>query len=184
MNFERLRVSVDYWNEVAPEGATCLIDKGFFVKWEDGEEYNNYLSEGDLLKGWVLEDSFRSLTDYRDEGVWHIIKKPAPVGSEEGHPPVREECEYRKVGNRWRGELCTPIHFAEDLDRAWLKFEDHSSGIYVLSAYEFRPAGTYQFEVERLEVVNLAFRSLSQTGKIVQALGELYDKGMLKKAES
>ena len=33
MNFERMKVDVSYWNKMAPEGATCLIDKSFFVKW-------------------------------------------------------------------------------------------------------------------------------------------------------
>jgi hypothetical protein len=40
IDLERLAVDADYWDEVAPEGASHLINEYYFVKWVDKIEYN------------------------------------------------------------------------------------------------------------------------------------------------
>jgi hypothetical protein len=38
VDMARLKVDAKYWDEVAPEGATHLIDGERFAKWVDGRE--------------------------------------------------------------------------------------------------------------------------------------------------
>jgi len=147
----------------------------------DGSEWNNYLLDSDTCKGWVLEEDYRPLSDYKDENMWHVIEKPACAWNGKGYPPAGQDCEWRLRNQPWNGQLCTPVHFAEDLDRAWLKFHDRScNGLYVLSAYEFRPAGVYEMDMARREAIDTAFASLTQFRDAEQVLGDLYDSGLLK----
>lgn len=74
IDIERLSVDADYWNAVAPEGATHLIDEHRFVKWIYGAEYEFSIYGQDK---WSPAMNSYSLEDYANENIWQVLANPA-----------------------------------------------------------------------------------------------------------
>jgi hypothetical protein len=88
IDLERLAVDADYWDEVAPEGATHFMYSEKFVKWVDGVELSFYVSSE---RKWKKSFCSWSLQQYIDCGDYMIAKPTKPAAQEwdgEGLPPV------------------------------------------------------------------------------------------------
>jgi hypothetical protein len=72
IDLERLAVDADYWNEVAPEGATHFMYSEKFVKWVDGVEWAFYTSSD---KAWKQATLTWPLQKYTDNGN-EVVAKP------------------------------------------------------------------------------------------------------------
>jgi hypothetical protein len=72
IDLERLAVDADYWDEVAPEGATHFMYSEKFVKWVDGVEWVFYTSSD---KAWKQATLTWPLQKYTDNGN-EVIAKP------------------------------------------------------------------------------------------------------------
>jgi hypothetical protein len=93
IDLERLAVDAEYWNEVAPDGATHFMYSEKFVKWVDGVEWRFYVSSD---KAWKKSMCSWSLQRYTDNGNEVIAKPTKPAAQEwdgERLPPVGTECE-------------------------------------------------------------------------------------------
>jgi hypothetical protein len=75
IDLERLAVDADYWDEVAPEGATHFMYSEKFVKWVDGVELSFYVSSE---RKWKKSFCSWSLQQYIDCGNYMIAKPDAP----------------------------------------------------------------------------------------------------------
>jgi hypothetical protein len=88
IDLERLAVDADYWDEVAPEGATHFMYSEKFVKWVDGVEWRFYVSSD---KAWKKAMCSWSLQRYTDNGN-EVVAKPTKPAAQEydgtGLPPV------------------------------------------------------------------------------------------------
>jgi hypothetical protein len=96
IDLERLAVDADYWDEVAPEGATHFMYSEKFIKWVDNVEWEFY-----AFSDRVWKEAFCdwSLQDYINRGDGCVTAKPAAQeGGGEGLPPVGTECEVRHCG--------------------------------------------------------------------------------------
>jgi hypothetical protein len=73
IDLERLAVDADYWDEVAPEGATHFMYSEKFVKWVDGVEWAFY-----AFSDRVWKEAFCdwSLQDYINRGDGCVLAKP------------------------------------------------------------------------------------------------------------
>jgi hypothetical protein len=94
IDLERLAVDADYWDEVAPEGATHFMYSEKFVKWVDGVEWAFY-----AFSDRVWKEAFCnwSLQDYINRGDGCVTAKPAaPEWDNTGLPPVgwHGECTW------------------------------------------------------------------------------------------
>jgi hypothetical protein len=88
IDLERLAVDADYWDEVAPEGATHFMYSEKFVKWVDGVELSFYVSSE---RKWKKSFCSWSLQQYIDCGNYMIAKPTKPAAQEwdgTGLPPV------------------------------------------------------------------------------------------------
>jgi hypothetical protein len=88
IDLERLAVDADYWNEVAPDGATHFMYSEKFVKWVDGVEWAFYTSSD---KAWKQATLTWPLQKYTDNGN-EVVAKPSKPAAQEydgtGLPPV------------------------------------------------------------------------------------------------
>jgi hypothetical protein len=71
IDLERLAVDAEYWDEVAPEGATHFMYSEKFVKWVDGVELSFYVSSE---RKWKKSFCSWSLQQYIDCGNYMIAK--------------------------------------------------------------------------------------------------------------
>jgi hypothetical protein len=88
IDLERLAVDADYWDEVAPEGATHFMYSEKFVKWVGGVELSFYVSSE---RKWKKSFCSWSLQQYIDCGNYMIAKPTKPAAQEydgTGLPPV------------------------------------------------------------------------------------------------
>jgi hypothetical protein len=88
IDLDRLAVDADYWNEMAPEGATHFMYSEKFVKWVDGVELSFYVSSE---RKWKKSFCSWSLQQYIDCGNYMIAKPTKPAAQEydgTGLPPV------------------------------------------------------------------------------------------------
>jgi hypothetical protein len=88
IDLERLAVDAEYWDEVAPEGATHFMYSEKFVKWVDGVELSFYVSSE---RKWKKSFCSWSLQQYIDCGNYMIAKPTKPAAQEwdgTGLPPV------------------------------------------------------------------------------------------------
>jgi hypothetical protein len=74
IDLERLAVDADYWDEVAPEGATHFMYSEKFVKWVDNVEWEFY-----AFSDRVWKEAFCnwSLQNYINRGDGCVTAKPA-----------------------------------------------------------------------------------------------------------
>jgi hypothetical protein len=100
IDLKRLAVDADYWDEVAPEGATHFMYSEKFVKWVDGVEWEFY-----AFSDRVWKEAFCdwSLQDYINRGDGCVTAKPAAQEWDgEGLPPVGIICDVWHLKKTWR----------------------------------------------------------------------------------
>jgi hypothetical protein len=86
IDLERLAVDANYWDEVAPEGATHLLNHDCFVKWVDGKEYNFKYK---VSVNWKLCNTPWPLERYKNYHFTPVTDKPAAREYDgTGLPPV------------------------------------------------------------------------------------------------
>jgi hypothetical protein len=171
IDLERLAVDLDYWDEVAPEGATHFMYSEKFVKWVDGVEWGFYVSSD---KAWKKAMCSWSLQRYTDNGNKVITKpksqptdtQPAESGAQisaewvNGIPtaPWHGECTWGdKV--KWHECVILPTgRIAMDSYGAW-----NIRHTFELDKVSFRPIRS-QAERERDELAEVINRGLSKCG--------------------
>jgi hypothetical protein len=101
IDLERLAVDLDYWDEVAPEGASHLIDEFTFTKWEYGQEFSWDIGRD---AAWVANDPIYPLSRYLKEGdKWKVLAKPKTPKS---HPTDTQPAESgAQISAEWDGDL-------------------------------------------------------------------------------
>lgn len=170
IDIKRLTADLDYWDEVAPEGAEWyapdepMHNEGWYKKVERGHEFS--LSR---QCAWVTAHSFNRRT---------LIPRPAPSLDGEWWPPVGVEFQFSLNGFNWE-------------DRVML-FND---GITCLMAHKKYPANRWHYKcddpdilcrplkTEKERVVEAAMKigGLRARDGAKEVYGALYDAGMLKK---
>jgi hypothetical protein len=197
IDLKRLAVDADYWDEVAPEGASHLIDEFTFTKWEYGQEFSWDIGRD---TAWVADDSSYSLSRYLKEGDrWKVLAKPIKPAKPKSHPTDTQLAEPEaqisaKWDGRgvpffcWRGEctwgakiswseciMLTGGQIAKEYFGKWEVFS-----IDQLYKIEFRPMPS-QSEKDRDLAIDHAFSKLTEFREARQVLGDLYDAGLLPK---
>jgi hypothetical protein len=100
IDLERLALDADYWDEVAPEGATHFMYSEKFVKWVDGVEWEFY-----AFSDRVWKEAFCnwSLQDYINRGDGCVTAKPAAPKS---HPTDTQPTESgAQISAEWDGKI-------------------------------------------------------------------------------
>jgi hypothetical protein len=120
IDLERLAVDLDYWNEVAPEGATHFMYSEKFVKWVDGVELSFYVSSE---RKWKKSFCSWSLQQYIDCGDY-MIAKPTKLAAQEwdgeGLPPVGIICDVWHLKKTWRrAEIVAHVMSVEGEKAVW-----------------------------------------------------------------
>jgi hypothetical protein len=146
IDLERLALDADYWDEVAPEGATHFMHTEKFVKWVFGVEWVFYASSG---REWKKTHCNWMLKQYLNDGTFVLAKPAALEWDGTGLPPVGCECEVKGAVENW----CECEIVAHHKGRAvffcnhWV----HESDYDALPATQFRPIRS-QAERERKEL--------------------------------
>lgn len=88
IDIERLKHDREYWDSVAPEGATHFQpDKGKSFSWYDIEKKKVFCNPGNRwIESWSPKEYWDSL-----------IPRPSPTWNGEGLPPVGVECEIAMI---------------------------------------------------------------------------------------
>jgi hypothetical protein len=173
IDLERLAVDADYWDEVAPEGATHFMHTEKFVKWVFGVEWVFYASSG---REWKKTHCNWMLKQYLNDGTFVLAKPAAQEYDGTGLPPVGCECEVKGAVENW----CKCEIVAHHKGRA-VFFCDHwahESDYDALPATQFRPIRS-QAERVRDAAIDHAFSKLTEFKEARQVLGDLYDAGLL-----
>jgi hypothetical protein len=107
IDLERLAVDLDYWDEVAPEGASHLIDDFTFTKWEYGEEFSWDIRHD---TAWVADDPIYPLSKYLKECYrWKVLAKPTKPAAPKTHPTdTQDEESGAQISAEWEWENCLP----------------------------------------------------------------------------
>jgi hypothetical protein len=185
IDVDRLAVDAEYWNEVAPDGATHFMYSEKFVKWVDGVEWAFHASSS---RKWKQSFCGWSLQQYFDCGDYIMPKPTKPAAQEwdgEGLPPVGCECEVKGAVENW----CKCKIVAHHKSRA-VFFCDHwahESDYDALPASNFRPIRS-QEQREREEIINAAVKVIdvkfgSPRSIYVGYCESLYDAGMLRRSD-
>jgi hypothetical protein len=184
IDLERLAVDADYWDEVAPEGASHFMYSEKFVKWVDGVEWGFYVSSD---KAWKKAMCSWSLQRYTDNGNEVVAKPTKPAAQEwdgEGLPPVgwHGQCTWGlKV--QWNECVILP-------GKEIAKHELSGWRVSYIADYreiQFRPIRS-QAEREREPVIIAALRAADPPADdeihprqyLIDSLNILYDAGMLR----
>jgi len=180
IDIERLAVDLDYWNAVAPEGATHLINKNNFAKWIDGIK-QDFVEYEFKANQWEPSNYNWSLEKYTKIKGFHVIAKPtkpaAPEWDGAGLPPVGCECEVIESDGLMygQGELGEVIAHVENTAVIRMSY-----GLGCFEARHLRPIRS-QAERERDTAIDHAFSKLTEFREARQVLGDLYDAGLLPK---
>jgi hypothetical protein len=200
IDLERLAVDADYWDEVAPEGASHLIDEFTFTKWEYGQEFSWDIGRD---TAWVADDKSYPLSRYLNEGdKWKVLAKPTTSKShttdtqpaesgaqisaewENGIPPAgwHGECTWGNKENSHECVILPDLKIAINFYTSWSVDQ-----ISQLEGVEFRPIRS-QAEREREPVIIAALRAADPPADdeihprqyLIDSLNILYDAGMLR----
>ena len=120
IDIARLHVDAKYWDEVAPNDATHMIDEMRFVKWVGGEEWEIYFWEDE--EKWGRPTKNWSLNAYLGRyGDWDVVARPACPDESgewngEGYPPAGTKCEFKGIERYDRG------NFASDWEPCTVKY--------------------------------------------------------------
>lgn len=163
IDIERLKHDLDYWLQVAPEGATHYREESP-CPWLRAEPLSYFRKDQ-----WV---------DYGTchWGSGHIadaIPRPSPAWDGSGLPPVGVECEALRKGTAcWRSfrPVAYDGHYV-------FGYENGYPDAYRLDLHEFRPLKT---EKERVVGAAMKIGGLRARDGAKEVYGALYDAGMLK----
>jgi hypothetical protein len=186
IDVDRLAVDADYWDEVAPEGATHFMYSEKFVKWVDGVELSFYVSSE---RKWKKSFCSWSFQQYIDCGNYMIAKpktqptdtQPTESGAqisaewENGIPPVgwHGECTWGNKENSHECVILPDLKIAINFYTSWSVDQ-----ISQLEGVEFCPIRS-QANRERDTAIDYAFSKLTEFREARQVLGDLYDAGLL-----
>jgi hypothetical protein len=150
IDLERLAVDADYWDEVAPEGATHFMYSEKFVKWVDGVEWAFYTSSD---KAWKQATLTWPLQKYTDNGNEVVAKPTKPAAQEwdgKGLPPVGIICDVWHLKKTWRRAGIVAYVISVEGEKAVWQLVDYSEWGGDL-ACNFRPIRS-QAERDRKEL--------------------------------
>jgi hypothetical protein len=199
IDLKRLAVDADYWDEVAPEGASHLIDDVTFTKWEYGQEFSWNIRQN---TAWVADDSSYSLSRYLKEGDrWKVLAKPIKPASPKSHPTDTQPTESgAQISAEWDGNIppvgwhgeCTwgrKCEWSECVILPVGKIAKHEfNGWFVrviddYRAIDFRPIRS-QADRDREEIINAADAVMARAMEEGQPMAEaLYAAGLLSNFE-
>jgi hypothetical protein len=203
IDLERLAVDADYWDEVAPEGASHLIDDFTFTKWEYGEEFSWDIRHD---TAWVADDPIYPLSKYLKECYrWKVLAKPTKPATPKPHPTDTQPAESgAQISVEWDGEGLPPVgcdckilrhghcipakviahgeHLGEVV--AFCQTESHAM---VGDFRQFRPLRS-QAERDREEIISAAVKVIdvrfgSPRSIYVGYCEALYEAGMLRRSD-
>jgi hypothetical protein len=183
IDLERLKVDADYWNQVAPEGATHFMYSEKFVKWVDGVELSFYVSSE---RKWKKSFCSWSLQQYIDCGNYMIAKPSKPAAQEwdgTGLPPVGTRVICLTCSG-WSANA-TIVHVT--ITGIAIAEIDDGSVYHSSCAEKFCPIRS-QAEREREPVIIAALRAADPPADdeihprqyLIDSLNILYDAGMLR----
>jgi hypothetical protein len=186
IDLERLAVDADYWDEVAPEGATHFMYSEKFVKWVDGVEWGFYVSSDKAWKKAMCSWSLQRYTDNGNEVIAKPKSQPTDTQPAESVAQISAEWENGIPPGGWHGE-CTwgnkeNSHECVILPGLKIAINFYTSWsvdqISQLEGVEFRPIRS-QANRERDTAIDHAFSKLTEFREARQVLGDLYDAGLL-----
>jgi hypothetical protein len=197
IDLERLAVDADYWDEVAPEGATHFMYSEKFVKWVDGVELSFYVSSE---RKWKKSFCSWSLQQYIDCGDYMIAKpksqptdtQPAESGAQisaewdgKGLPPVgwHGECTWGNKENSHECVILPVLKIAINFYTSWSVDQ-----ISQLEGVEFRPIRSQAWreyeELGRDIIDDLDALGINLSAKKVEIFARsIIDKGYSKGAK-
>jgi hypothetical protein len=184
IDLERLAVDLDYWDEVAPEGASHLLNHDCFVKWVDGKEYNFKYK---VSVNWKLCNTPWPLERYKSYHFTPVTDKPAAREWDgEGLPPVGIICDVWHLKKTWRRAGIVAHVMSVEGEKAVWQLVDYSEWSGDLED-KFRPIRS-QAEREREAVIIAALRAADPPADdeihprqyLIDSLDILYNAGMLR----
>jgi hypothetical protein len=184
IDIDRLAVDADYWDEVAPEGATHFMYSEKFVKWVDGVEWGFYVSSDKAWKKAMCSWSLQRYTDNGNEVITKPTNPAAPEWDNTGLPPVgwHGQCTW---GLKVQWDECVILP-----GREIAKHELSGWRVSYIADYreiQFRPIRS-QAERDREEIINAAVKVIdvrfgSPRSIYVGYCESLYDAGMLRRSD-
>jgi hypothetical protein len=183
IDLERLAVDLDYWDEMAPEGATHFMYSEKFVKWVDGVELSFYVSSE---RKWKKSFCSWSLQQYIDCGNYMIAKPTKPAAQEwdgKGLPPVGTRVICLTCSG-WSADA-TIVHVT--ITGIAIAEMDDGSVYHSVCAEKFRPIRS-QAERELEEFVSAVLKvaplpaddEINPRQYLINSLNALYEVGMLR----
>jgi hypothetical protein len=130
IDLERLAVDADYWDEVAPEGATHFMYSEKFVKWVDGVEWAFYTSSDKAWKQATLTWPLQKYTDNGNEVIAKPKSQPTDTQAAESGAQISAEWVNGIPPVGWHGE-CT-----WGAKEAWPKCVILANGKIAIERYE------------------------------------------------
>jgi hypothetical protein len=183
IDLERLALDADYWDEVAPEGATHFMYSEKFVKWIDGVEWAFYTSSD---KAWKQATLTWPLQKYTDNGNEVVAKPSKPAAQEwdgKGLPPVGTRVICLTCSG-WSADA-TIVHVT--ITGIAIAEMDDGSVYHSVCAEKFRPIRS-QAERELEEFVSAVLKvaplpaddEINPRQYLINSLSALYEVGMLR----
>jgi hypothetical protein len=204
IDLERLAVDLDYWDEVAPEGATHFMHTEKFVKWVDGVEWVFYASSGREWKkthcNWMLKQYLNDGTFVLARPIKYVAPKTHPTDTQAAESGAQISAEWDGTGLPPVGCECEAVHFnswAHVKIVAHVRAIDGLQAVHQLVGYnewnaygepsKFRPIRS-QAEREREQTVDASLsidnypKGESRGGMMSRRefCEKLYDSGMLR----
>jgi hypothetical protein len=188
IDIRRLSVDLDYWDKVAPNGASHFMYSEKFVKWVDGVEWVFYTSSDKAWKQAVLTWPLQKYTDNGNEVVAKPSKPAAPEWDGEGLSPVGTECEVNindielsLVGTPDGWRWCEILAHRDDCAIVWIP--SCNVAAKVTNRRAFRPIRSQkQTDLDNIEEDLLGILPFCEyTDKQIEELAEiLYSLGYRK----
>jgi len=199
IDVERLAVDADYWDEVAPEGASHLIDNELFVKWIHGFEYQADIDNPD--NGWQEADISWTIEKYKraeSDGDFDILDRPTQRAEPKSHPTDTQPAEsVAQISAEWditglphAGCECEVEHYRH----GWVKaivigVDDKEMTLVCRTHWGYDGFSNFRqipspADQARDAAIDHAFSKLTDDYvEARQVLGDLYDAGLLRKPE-
>lgn len=164
IDIERLKHDREYWDSVAPEGATHFQpDKGKSFSWYDIEKKKVFCNPGNRwIESWSPKEYWDSL-----------IPRPSPTWNGEGLPPVGVECEIAMISAPVK--IVAHVKEGEDTIAVYQCLKENDWGAH--SANKFRPLKTEKERVVDYWLAKMPYPVGKSTKMDIDAL---YDAGALK----
>jgi hypothetical protein len=151
IDLERLAVDADYWDEVAPEGATHFMHTEKFVKWVFGVEWVFYASSG---REWKKTHCNWMLKQYLNDGTFVLAKADVPKPHPTDTQPAESEA---KIPAEWDGEGLPPVGTECELAcSVQVSFEDKAIVTYVPEGTRVEINGSANFGHNEVRVFSSA----------------------------